>query len=193
MLRPTLALALTACSLLSTGCFTAAKQAYYGVTGASGKFYELEVIDGDRLATYRSFTIEPFDNSLGPHLPGDVLAAINAQLSQRLADSKLFYPDGKALKITGTVTHYTGKSGLQGSVGSLLGGQECVCRVQLRDAETGEIIGEAMCWATVKSAVRQGPGEFANGLGKGIAKWVSKRLPEEELAKRQEELAAMKE
>ena len=61
------------------------------------------------------------------------------------------------------------------------------------DADTGQMIGEAMCWATVKSAVRQGPGEFADGLGKGIAKWVSKRLPEEELAKRQEELAAMKE
>ena len=110
-------------------------------------------------------------------------------IAQVLADEGLFDPDGKALRIEGRIIHYTGKSGLEGSVSSVIGsGEECVCRVQLLDDATNRQIGEAICWGVVKSVVRRGPDELGIGVGRGVAKWIEKRLPEHVVNARQAEL-----
>lgn len=172
-------------ALVSTGCTTAAKQAYYGVTGASGEFYELAVVDSDALATYERVRVEPFTNALGPHTPESVIAEVNRNLPRYLKEEGLFGPEGRELVITGEIKHYTGQSGLGGSVASILGGMVCVCRVQLRDGETNELLGEAMCWGEVKSALRRGSEEFGRGVAKGVAKWIERRLPEAEVERRE--------
>jgi len=177
---------LASSSLASVGCSTLAKQVYYGVRGASGKFYELNIVDPLRLATFRAVQFAPFENALGERVPAEVVAAVDEHVPEVLADSHLFFPDGKPLRIEGRIVHYTGKSGLIGALSSFLGGQECVSRVRLVDADTGELIGEAMCWGSVKSAVRQGPEEFGKGVGKGIAKWIEDRLPEDVVEQRRE-------
>lgn len=186
MLRLFLYATMLGVTLASTGCMTAAKQAYYGVTGAAGEFYELSIVDPEVLADYEGVKIEPFTNALGPHTPTSVINEVNRNLPSALYKEGLFSAKGRKLVITGEIKHYTGQSGLSGSVASILGGMVCVCRVQLRDSESNEMIGEAMCWGEVKSALRQGSNEFGSGVAKGVAKWIVKRLPEGEVERRKE-------
>jgi hypothetical protein len=169
---------LAAVVLGSSGCTTALKQTYYTARGAQGKFYEVKVVNPDKLAAYRSVRVEPFTNALGQRVPPEVIAEVNENTPKAVAEANLFYPTGKLLLIKGSIIHFTGKSGLRGSVGSVIGGgEECVCRVQLLDGESGELVGEAVCWAVVKSAVRRGSGELGVGVGEGVTEWLEKRLP----------------
>ena len=172
----------------SVGCTMVAKQAYYTVAGASGKFYELSSVDPDVRATYEHVEVKPFTNTHGDHVREEVMAEINDHTPERIQNEALFYPEGKTLEINGQVVHYTGKSGLSGSIQSALGGEVCVCRVQLTDAESGDLIGEANCMSTVKSAIRRGSSEIADGIARSVSKWLEKRLPEEIAEQRREEL-----
>ncbi|MCP4591433.1 MAG: hypothetical protein GY842_11860 [bacterium] len=178
MTRKCVCLCLGAALLGSSGCTTALKQAYYGVRGAAGKFYEVKVVDPNVLAGYESVDIKPFTNGLGPRVPSSVMLEVNDDTPRIITESSLFSSGDRVLRVSGTVIHYTGKSGLMGSVGSVIGGaEECVCRVQLHDDATEELIGEAVCWGSVKSAVRRGAGELGIGVGKGVCAWLSERLP----------------
>jgi|GEM_PF-3238376 len=171
------------------GCATAAKQAFYTVVGAQGKFYEVQVVDPGALADYRSLRIERFSNDLGKRVPREVVREVNQETPETLAEAALFYPEGKLLVMKGQIIHYTGRSALEGSVMSVIGSSEsCVCRVQLHDGETDELIGEAVCWGLTKSALRRGSGELGAGVGKGVAKWIRQRLPQTEKDRRREDL-----
>jgi len=194
MRLPALALALGMLLAPLSGCSVAAKQAFYTVMGAQGKFYETSVVSPSLLASYRSIRVEPFTNELGDRVPPEVVAEVNDHTPEAIAESALFYPEGKPLRVTGRIIHYTGRSGLQGSVWSVAGSaEECVCRVQLLDGISGDLVGEAVCWGAVKSAVRRGSGELGTGVGKGVSKWIRKRLPEEEKERRRAELGGEEE
>lgn len=189
MFRRATLLGLVGLAFGSSGCMTAVKQAYYGVRGAQGEFYEVQVVKPAQLATYRSIRVESFTNELGPHLPAEVIREINEHTPEAVAGKNLFYSSGKKLVVTGQIVHFTGKSALKGSVGSIIGGGEaCVCRVQLKDGESGEQIGEAVCWGLTKSAVRRGSGELGIGVGKAVSSWLSKRFPKEVKESRRKDL-----
>jgi len=189
MLRKFFLICLAIMVVGSAGCSTVIKQSYYTVAGAQGKFYEISVVNPDVLAGYQSIQVEPFTNSLGERVPHEVITEVNENTPQAVDEEKLFFPEGKPLRITGKIIHYTGESGLKGSVGSVIGGsEECVCRVQLTDGQSGQMIGEAVCWGIVKSALRRGSGELGIGVGKAVAKWLEKRLPEEVVKSRREVL-----
>ena len=171
------------------GCGTLFKQAYHGVRGAQGKYYEIAVVDPEVLATYKSIRVEPFTNELGDRVPSDVISEINADTPIEIEEKQLFYRHGKQLVVTGRIIHFTGRSAQKGAVGSIIsGGEVCVCRVQLKDGDSGRRIGEAVCWGEVKSAVRRGSGEFGIGVGKGVAEWISERFSKEERKARREAL-----
>ncbi len=174
--------------LTASGCSMAVKQAYHGVVGASGKFYEIKVVDEEVLKTYTAVRVEPFTNDLGERVPQKVIDRVNEMVPKEVEDSGFFDGDGdRVLSIKGRIIHYNGKSGLEGAVGSVLsGGEECVCRVELLDARSGSLVGEAVCWGTVKSAVRRGSTELGIGVGKGVTKWLEERLPDEEETQQEE-------
>lgn len=194
MFRKALCVGLYCLVIGLTGCTTLLKQGYYTARGAEGRFYELEVLDPGRLVTFRSATVEPFANELGNRVPADVIREVNENTPRTVAASHLFYPDGKRLRIRGRIIHFTGRSGLVGAVGSVISGAEdCVCRVELLDDASGERIGEAICWGSVKSALRRGAAEFGVGVGKGVAAWLERRLPEDVVKARREELEEQEE
>lgn len=182
--------ALATCCLLGVcGCSTAAKQAIYTVIGAQGEFYEVQVVNPFELAGYRSVQVQPFTNELGQRVPPEVIVEINEQTPRTVREAGLFYPEGKQLVVRGRIIHYTGRTALAGSIMSVAGSsEECVCRVQLIDADSQQVVGEAVCWGQTKSALRRGSGELGQGVGKGVAKWIRQRLPEEERERRREEL-----
>ena len=103
---------------------TLLKQGYYAVRGAKGEFYEVQVVNPQQLAAYESIRVEPFTNDLGERVPAEVIAEINRNTSEIVAESHLFYPEGKQLVAQGRIIHYTGKSGLMGSVWSIAGSTE---------------------------------------------------------------------
>jgi hypothetical protein len=106
----------------------------------------VKVVDPNVLAGYRSARVAPFTNDLGARVPASVITEVNEEVPETVAESKLFYPDGKPLRIAGRIVHFTGRSGLEGAVGSVIGGaEECVCRVQLLDGDSGQLVGEAVC------------------------------------------------
>ena len=189
MYRAIVGLVLTGSLIGTTGCMTAAKQAFYTVVGAQGKFYEVQVVNSHALSAYRTIRVEPFTNDLGKRVPLDVMTEVNEQTPTTLDESGLFYLEGKELLVRGRVIHYTGRTALEGSIMSVAGSaEECVCRVQLLDAESRELLGEAVCWGQTKSALRRGSGELGKGVGKGVAKWIRDRLPQQEVERRREEL-----
>jgi len=193
-MRNWLCISLAMLTLTATGCTTVLKQAYYGIKGADGKFYELKTVDPDVLATYKAIRVEPFTNELGEHMPEKVVNTINEFAPKTVNEACIFYPEGKTLIVNGKIIHFTGQSGVEGSVGSVIGGGEvCVCRVQLTDADSGDLVGEAICWGIVKSAVRRSSEEMGVGVGKGLVGWFEERLPEENLNTRQRELSEDKE
>lgn len=187
-------LSLILLALTMTGCRTALKQVYYGIKGADGKFYELKVVEPDVLATYEAIRFEPFTNDLGQRVPGKVVSAVNAKAPETVAEANIFYPQGKTLVVNGRIIHYTGKSGADGSSDLSIGGRTvCVCRVQLTDADSGNLVGEAICWGIIKSAIRRGSEQMGKGVGKGLVEWFEERLPEDVLDARQAELGGEEE
>ncbi|RJP37244.1 MAG: hypothetical protein C4547_05725 [Phycisphaerales bacterium] len=165
----------------SSGCSMLVKQTYHAVKGASGRYYEVEVVDAEALAEYGSIRFEPFTNALGGHVPDELIAAIHERMPAEVEKADLFDgSDGPAVVVNGQIIHYNGRSGLKGALQSVMGVQECVCRVQLSDGDTGRRIGEAVCWSEVKSAVRRGAGELGEGVGKGMVKWLEDRLRPDE-------------
>lgn len=179
MVRTLMMIGMAVATAASTGCITAAKQAYYGVTGSKGSFYETRVVDPQTLARFDSVRVEPFGNTLGPHVPSSVVSQIEPETARELEKEELFQGQGRELVVRGSVIHFTGQSGLGGSVGSVIGGGDaCVCRIQLVDGSTGEMVGEGVCWGEVKSAVRRGSSEYGEGVGKGLTRWLEERLSE---------------
>ena len=178
MARYILCIVLITMPAVLSGCVTAAKQALYSVTGARGHFYEVRVVDPQALGRIGYVRVEPFSNSLGPRVPSRVVTQLDRRIADKLAEAHLFSGSGDELVVRGTVVHFTGKSGLAGSIGSVIGGADvCVCRIQLVDAGTGQSIGEGVCWGEVKSAIRRGSREYGDGVGEGLIRWIRKRLP----------------
>ena len=159
-------------AVLIAGCIgTAAKQAYYGVTGASGRYFEIKDMGGPTsLLAYRSAQVESFDPSpmLGA-IPQNVVAAVRPAVTGKLAELDAFRTGGgkPALLIRGKFMDYDpGKSHLRAvgfGVDPFLSVQ-----VEILNAETKQVLGVAMVTGTVKSAVRVGADELAEGLGKAV-------------------------
>ncbi len=175
--------------LLSTGCkSTLFKQGYYALRGAKGSFYELKDVNPAALAEYESVRVGAFTNDLGLHVPGEVVSEVNRNVPLVLK-KELFFDEGKRLRVQGRIVHFIGNSGSRGALKAIISGDDvCVCRVELRDDETDALIGEAMCWGEVKSAIRRGADEFGEGVGKGVARWIKDRLPREIYEQRREAL-----
>ena len=159
-------------AVLIAGCVgTAVKQAYYGVTGASGRYFEIRNMGGPTsLLAYRSAKMESFDPSpmLGA-IPQDVVAAVRPAVAAKLAELDAFRTGGgkPTLLIRGKFMDYdSGGSALRATgfgVDPFLSAQ-----VEILNADTKQVVGIAMVTGTVKSAVRVGPEELAEGLGKAV-------------------------
>ena len=173
-----------AAAVLIAGCVgTAVKQAYYGVTGASGRYFEIRNMGGPTsLLAYRSAQVESFDPSpmLGA-IPQDVVASVRPAVAAKLAELEafktgpvvrdtLYYRAGggkPTLLIRGKFMDYdSGGSALRATgfgVDPFL-----TVQVEIVNAETKQVLGIAMVTGTVKSAVRVGPDELAEGVGKAV-------------------------
>ena len=162
-----------AAALLVAGCLgTVAKQAYYGATGASGRYFEVRTPGGSTsLLKYRSAQVEAFDPSpmLGV-IPRDVVTAVRPAIVRELAELESFRLSAggrPALLVRGKFVDYDSGGAPLRAVGFGVD-PFLTAQIEIVDADSGQVLGVAMVTGTVKSAVRVGPDELADGLGKAV-------------------------
>ncbi|MBN1763942.1 MAG: hypothetical protein JW860_01690 [Sedimentisphaerales bacterium] len=193
--------------VVTTGCSRGLKEGFYTIKGSSGDYF---LIKGDKehnemlFEHYGGVQVEPFTSTIGQLCHPDFIPALpdaireHLQFRPRTSGDVMKFKDkeemgpfftgpaGRNLLIKGQVVHYD-QSGydtkglIQKAISPL---DEVVCRVQILDETTGEMITEANCVAQAKSSVRTGPKELAQGIGKAINKWISPKLPAKEEEKK---------
>jgi len=168
---------------VSSGCIsTIAKQAYYGATGASGRYFEVRDLGGSGvLDRYQGVQVEPFDPSLMlGAIPSDVVSTVQPDIIERLTKTGVFAEVGAkvsarpALIIRGRFMDYDpGTSAARAVYGT---DPTLTAQIQLIDAETNQVIGVAMVTGTVKSVVRANPKELASGVSKAVKGLLSAHM-----------------
>jgi hypothetical protein len=155
------------------GCMTVAKEAFYTATGAGGRLTEIQTVGS--LADYDSFKIEPFTTKLGKAAPASLRGKIVPGVSKRLVESTVLATSGKkTLTIRGEIV-YVDQQGL--ASGALSPMEQLVCYVTLHDP-AGKKLGWSVVAGVNKSRTRAGTAgeaELADGLGKGITLWLTRR------------------
>ena len=160
---------------VSSGCIsTIAKQAYYGATGASGRYFEVRDLGSSfALDRYQGVQVEPFDPSpmLGA-IPADVVSAVQPDIIERLAKAGVFTQVGATVSarpgliIRGKFMDYDpGSSAVRAVYGT---DPTLTAQIQIIDAETNKVLGVAMVTGVVKSVVRANPREMASGVSKAV-------------------------
>jgi hypothetical protein len=160
----------------ASGCVgTAVSQGLSTVTGATPRFFELRDIRGPTiLDRYKSVVVQPFDTSplLGA-LPADAVDETVAQTVKRLTDTKLFESVGRTpgarpiLIIRGKFVDYD-PGGSPARVVGVGGNPFLTAMIEIVDGDTMQVLGIAMVSGTVKSAIRTGMKEQADGVAKAI-------------------------
>ena len=168
---------------VSAGCIsTIAKQAYYGATGASGRYFEIRNLGSSfALDRYQGVQVEPFDPSLMlGAIPSDVVSAVQPDIIERLRRTGVFAEVGAkvsakpALIIRGKFMDYdSGSSAARVVYGT---NPTLTAQMELIDAETNRTIGVAMVTGTVKSVVRANPKELASGMSKAVQGLLSTHM-----------------
>ncbi|MCX5653247.1 MAG: DUF4410 domain-containing protein [Planctomycetota bacterium] len=190
-MRQVLLLGLLAVLAITSGCVgTAVSQGMSAVTGASPRVFELRDVAGPvALDRYKSVAVQAFDPAplLGA-LPGDAAQETQAQTIRRLTETRMFESVGPtpgprpALVIRGKFIDYD-PGGTAARVVGLGGNPFLTAQIELIDGDTGQVLGIAMVSGTVKSAVRTGMKELADGVGKaieGLVKQHHTKVPKEE-------------
>jgi hypothetical protein len=176
---------------VSAGCIsTIAKQAYYGATGASGRYFEIRNLGSSfALDRYQGVQVEPFDPSLMlGAIPSDVVSAVQPDIIERLTKMNVFTAVGTkvsarpALIIRGKFMDYDpGSSAARAVYGT---DPTLTAQIELIDVQTNKIIGVAMVTGTVKSVVRANPKELASGMSKAVkglfSTHMTRKPPEDE-------------
>jgi len=176
-----LAAVILACVLaISSGCTTVMKQALYGVTGASSRYFELKTAGGKTsLDRFNSVQVKPFKaDALMGKLPREIVSETARRIVAKLTDTELFAevsrqaPSQKpTLIIDGEFIDYDPGGSAIRAVG--LGSNPFVtARVRFVDGSSGKVLGIAHVTGTVKSAVRTGNRELADGLAKAVEKLI---------------------
>ncbi len=168
---------------VSSGCIsTIAKQAYYGATGASGRYFEIRNLGGSfALDRYQGVQVDSFDPSLMlGAIPPEVVGAVQPDIIERLTKTGVFAQVGAsvsakpALIIRGRFMDYDpGTSAARAVYGT---DPTLTAQIELVDAQTNQTLGVAMVTGTVKSVVRANPREMASGVSKAVKGLLSAHL-----------------
>lgn len=169
MRKATLFIALTLV-VVSTGCVTAAKEAYYGVRGGLGNATQVE--DVGSLTQYTAFKVETFKNGMPGVISNEYMALLKQKILDEVATETMLKPRGKkVLTIRGEVVYLNSK----GVAGMLLSPMNiCVAHVQLVGS-SGKTLGWAAVAGKVKARSRASDPNIAQGVARGIVDWLASK------------------
>ncbi len=173
-MRKTLAVAVLVALALSTiGCGTAVKQGFATVTGASARYYEIKKVGPETaLNGYRSVRVETFDTSpMRGAIPAALPAMVKSAIEGKVAEMKHMTGGDPALVVRGKFMDYDPGGSALRAVGFGVN-PFLTAQIELVDAAGGQVKGVAMVTGTVKSAIRMGEGELADGVAKAVKKLI---------------------
>ncbi len=175
-------LSVLAAVMPATGCVgTAIREAGGAVFGASGTYMQLHPLAADRktktLGAYTRFELGAVTDGIGGKMPGGLVSYLSGEFSAEVRDARL--PDndtGKTLIVRGTIIYYESSSTVGFALGPL---EEAICRTELVDKSTGQVLGVANCVGRTKAASNSGVKSKASGLAKAFVKWIESGFPDD--------------
>lgn len=170
-------LGLTMMSTPGCGVFGfGAKKLFHEVKGGEGRLVVIHDPGPTALMDYQYVQIERFPSQMGSTLPGYTPALIQEacikELSKKPALYELIDPGVKkksTLIIRGRIIHYQASSGISSVFSSF---SQMICRVELVDAESDKVIGQANCVGLSKAIARSGIEELSEGVAEAIKEWL---------------------
>ena len=170
---------------LGSGCTTAIKQVYYTASGPQGSFLVEETEAESAFASYTVAEVQLFNNALPSHIDSELVAMCQAETIEELDEAGLFdsvvsakETSSGALLIRGRLLDYkSGKIPGQRVIG---GGDHLIAHVELVDGSSGKVLAWAVVRGVVKSAAQTDEVNFAEGMAKGIKKFIKKVTGREE-------------
>ena len=175
-------LLLLAAALPAGGCTgTIIREASGAVLGASGTFMPIQAISDSKqakpLGEYTQFELGPITDSIGGKMPSNLVSYLQKEFSEELRDARL--PNetgGKTLVIRGAIIYYESASTVGYALGPL---EEAICRAEMVDKQTGNVLAVANCVGRTKAASNSGVRSKGSGLAKAFIKWIESRFPED--------------
>ncbi|MFW6132688.1 MAG: hypothetical protein ACOC8F_02235 [Planctomycetota bacterium] len=178
-MRQAMILVLASGLLTAGGCSTGIKEGVGLVRGAKGVHAVIDPMPDAAarpLGQYTRFELGEFTDDFGGRAPRELFRLLPGKFAEQVADSPL--PNrsgGRTLLIRGRVLHYESEDMFGMITGPL---EEVVARVELVDAETGDVLAVGNCVGRTTNRVNKGVGKKAEGLAKAIVEWLKSRYPE---------------
>jgi hypothetical protein len=179
--------------MLSTGCVgRIVGEGAEKALGPKGDYWEekpLAYSKADKVLTpYTHYVLGSVKNDYGRNVPPEFFGMFPVEFRKVLLKSKLpINPNGKTLLINVSVIHYEIADTTDNILGPL---EQVVARVQLVDKSTNQVLGYGNVIGRTGKTVGLGTDKKAEGLAKGIVKWIkaySPKPPEEEEEERESE------
>jgi len=161
--------------MAAPGCMKAAEQGMYTVAGATPRYLEVQDLAGPTiLDPFKAVGVEPFDASpmLG-RVPPAIVPETQASVAEKLAETRMFAtvirgaPPAGGLAIRGKFVDFDPGGSALRAVGFGVN-PFLTAQIELIDTGANRRIGVAMVTGTVKSAVRTGTKELADGVAKAV-------------------------
>jgi len=176
---------LVAVSFQLIGCSTVAKETFGAFRGGKGVYAPIHPVSDDPqanpLGEYTEFELGIFTEDFGGKTPSALMPAFRKAFDEQLMQYGLTdLSGGKTLIIRGRILHYESEDVLGIALGPV---EEVVARVELVDAQTGQVLGVANCIGRTTARVNSGVGKKAEGLAKAIVGWIDSRYPPRETKK----------
>ncbi len=164
-----------------TGCFTAAKLGLSEVTGGKKLLVVIKQPLKSKIYQYKYIKIERFKNKMGNILPPETIPVLYAACVDEILKEPMQFkiarngaPANKTLIIRGSIIHYNPAGGLSAVMGKFA---QIICRVELIDKSTGQVLGVAHCIGFSKAIMRAGIEELSEGVAKAIRDWLMHLKP----------------
>jgi len=161
--------------VVASGCSTGVKQVYHTAVGASARYYEVKNAGGQTgLDRFGCAGVEIFDTSpMRGAIPSGIPAKVQAAIIKHLTETEMFTsvkagtPPAGGLLVRGKYMDFDPGGSALRAVGFGVD-PFLTAQIELVDAGSGGVVGVGMVTGTVKSALRTGTDELADGLGKAV-------------------------
>lgn len=175
-------LALLAAALPAAGCVsTAIREASGAVLGAKGTYMQIQPLAPDKetkvLGAYSRFELGDIADGIGGKTPADLVSFLQREFPDEVRDARLPDSDtGKTLTVRGTIIYYESTSTVDYALGPM---EEAICRTELVDKATGQVLAVANCVGRTNAVNNSGVKSKASGLAKAFVKWIESGFPED--------------
>lgn len=155
-------------AITAPGCLsTVIREGAGKVRGAKGIVAPVQPLAS--VNEYTRFELGAIQDDTGGKVPPAFLHALPRDWQENLADSRLPNVEGKTAVLRGRIVHYEDSGTLLAALSPL---EEVICRTELVDKASGQVLGVANCVGRTTENVNRGPSKKADGLAKAFVSWI---------------------